>query len=134
MKTTDLMIGDWVRCSDPTPFKIVSIMPDDGYSVVTGDDGFDVCVGDLEPISLTKEILEKNGFKPFSVDIGGWYIEDDYYYIHIIEWSDSIWVFKYKCKEIRTPITECTFGYVHELQHALRLCGLDEIADNFKIN
>ena len=23
--------------------------------------------------------------------------------------------------------------YVHELQHALRLCGLNELADNFKI-
>lgn len=25
------------------------------------------------------------------------------------------------------------FKYVHQLQHALRLCGLDELADNFKI-
>lgn len=23
--------------------------------------------------------------------------------------------------------------YVHELQHALRLCGLNELADNFKV-
>lgn len=25
------------------------------------------------------------------------------------------------------------FLYVHQLQHALRLCGLDELADNFKL-
>ena len=25
------------------------------------------------------------------------------------------------------------FYYFHELQHALRLCGLNELADNFKI-
>ena len=30
-------------------------------------------------------------------------------------------------------IVAFSFKYVHELQHLLRLCGLDDLADNFKI-
>lgn len=81
----------------------------------------------LDPIPLTPEILEKNGFGYFS--IGGaenWYIKDDYYNLHICEWSDSIWVLRYDSTEMNIPCTKVTFSYIHELQHALRLCGIEK--------
>ena len=31
------------------------------------------------------------------------------------------------------PNTPISWRYVHELQYILRLCGLDELADNFKV-
>lgn len=84
---------------------------------------------DFEPIPLTAEILELNGFRK----IGDGYVtiynglnicycpnghqSDDF------KWYLSI---GYHMPWIK-PI------YVHELQHALRLCGLGELADNFKV-
>ncbi|MBQ0088527.1 MAG: hypothetical protein KBT27_04250 [Prevotellaceae bacterium] len=41
-------------------------------------------------------------------------VKNDYFYIY--------------CAMISIQIK-----YVHELQHALRLCGLNDLADNFKI-
>lgn len=61
MKTNELMIGDWVRCTDPKPFKVEQI--DGVEEQVYGDDGFYVDTADLQPIPLTGEILEKNGFE-----------------------------------------------------------------------
>lgn len=58
---------------------------------------------DIYPILLTYEILEKNGFV-FNGYLVGMCMSED-----------------------------LEFHYVHELQHTLRLCGLDELADNFKV-
>lgn len=82
------------------------------------------------PVDLTPKILEKNGFVYKKLKgIGDkeiWRIEDDYYDIDIYEWSDSIWIFRYDCTEMSLPHTQVTMSYVHELQHALRLCGIEK--------
>ena len=84
----------------------------------------------LDPIPLTQEILEKNGFLYKKLKCIGdneiWRIEDDYYDIDIYDWSDSIWVFRYDCTEMSLPHTQVVMSYVHELQHALRLCGIEK--------
>lgn len=89
----------------------------------------------LDPIPLTAEILEKNGFlykklKGIGGDSEIWGLADDYFDIDIYEWSDSIWVFRYDCCEMSLPHMQVTMSYVHELQRALRDCGLSEIANN----
>ncbi len=80
-------------------------------------------VSGAEPILLTEEMLELNGW----------------------ELSLSCEFYTHKsCKNLKlsnllgVPSISC-FGkinilhYVHEFQHALRLCGLNEFADNFKV-
>ena len=133
MNARELMIGDLVRVAKPDRYhgaicRIVSLInhKDDecGYFKVfiltKGNLLHEVCNEDIEPIPLTKEILEKNG-----------YGEDFDNY----EYGDEI--------EIRLNLNEWEremvtgYGwmirYVHQFQHALLLCGLNNLADNFKI-
>lgn len=139
MKANELMIGDWVRISN---FRTnipswrgrnvrVECLPDDTrirtYFTKKYYDNYSVDKEDeIEPIPLTADILEKNGFErdPES----GWMI-------FVLDCGEISWLGT--ILNIRGDNTEylnlvdCMF--VHELQHALRLCGLDELADNFKV-
>lgn len=129
MKANELMIGDWVQIVSDAP-----IMANEYHRIDwirTGEVGLDnrkiVTYPYIQPIPLTAEILEKNGFGYYS--IGGaeqWLIKDDYYDIKVYEWSDSIWVFKYDSTEMHIPHTQITLCNTHELQHALRLCGIEK--------
>ena len=140
MKATELMIGDWVCLKDDTkselPLKVDGILIDDisleGEGFLGGVDGL------VRPIPLTPEILEKNGFEMFKYD--GWV---HYYRI----FGNSVIPFVLHSMiggemlsqevDIFSTSTNTNRGidvnYVHELQHALRLCGLNELADNFKL-
>ena len=73
---------------------------------------------DLEPIPLTKEILEKNGL---GSDYEDYFTEDKHYNLEISVVED----------EIRWTINQNEYSivrlqYVHELQHALKLCGINK--------
>ena len=140
MEITDLQINDLVYDKSFTP----SIFPCRIYSIegryprrnkdFNDKPLIDVWVGDgflsshienIEPIPITIEILTKNGFLPFG---------EDYYY----EAKERNSTFKlYRQYGSRWYITVCGvcqyIYYVHELQHALRLCGLNELANDFKI-
>lgn len=142
MKPEEMMLGDWVEftskygygkgqiagiepregSAEPTTFTIIKMDEQGNTRLYVGVSK--VCV---RPIPLTAEILEKNGFGYRS--LGGaeeWFIADDYYDIVVHEWSDSIWVFKYESTEMNTPHEQRVFGYVHNLQHALRENGIDK--------
>lgn len=91
-----------------------------------------VCV-EAEPIPLTKEILKANGFSGSKIDKQYvLYDETDCPLFSIVIrkknnmrygfWIPVSWYGK-----------GCYLDYIHELQHALRLCSLNELADNFKI-
>lgn len=59
------------------------------------------------------------------------------YYIEVFLFPTNC-VFKmehahYLSDKYVTDIVHKCGHYVHELQHALRLCGLNELADNFKV-
>lgn len=75
----------------------------------------------LEGIPLTAEIFEKNGF--MDIDTLGAEVccGHDIYY----KSGDG---YGFNVVEIMRP-----FHYVHELQHALRLCDMTDLADNFKV-
>ena len=135
MKANELMIGDWVRCTDQKPFKIEQIdgVEEQGY----GDDGFYVDTGDLQPIPLTEEILEKNGFEELMSE--GW--ESAAKFGRIPE-PTGVWQYSFgqfdsvsylpKRSFLRVKFMEgstadiANIKYVHELQHALRLCLIDK--------
>ena len=115
MKATDLMIGDWV-----------SIKPLSAYIYtrrkIKIQDFANLHKMDFVPILLTPEILEKNGFK-----------YNDLPYAQ--EWEQyGLSIYGENPKMINCGLNiAMNVTYVHQLQHALRLCGLDELADNFKI-
>lgn len=81
----------------------------------------------IEPIPLTPEILEKNGFNHH-----GCVSKNEQYQVMIQHWSKDNLALN-KVGKHGNPVFIPDLIYVHELQHALRLCGLTELADNFKI-
>ena len=135
MKLTDLAILDWVLINN-TPHKIQAI--DSIDDEILADDelyyvGEDRCHSEdkIEGIPITPEILEKNGFV-FDCDF--WTIANPRYnnvrmvrYCSIDEDATDAFLGHWAFDE------NYAIDFVHELQHALRLCGLNEIADNFKV-
>ena len=127
MKATELMIGDWVCLKDDIkselPLKVDGVLIDDisleGEGFLGGVDGL------VRPISLTPEILEKNGFVELKLDEGS----------STILWEYYPWNIEYDITndEYYGMRGEIKIEYVHQLQHILRLYGENELADNFKI-
>ena len=109
MKATELQIGDWILYGDK-PVKVLQLSKNGKY-------------GWVKPIPLTTEILEKNGWK-----------ETQYWH----EYQDGKSTIQCCLPDMRGRINGIEIEhfkceYIHQYQHLLRLCGLDELADNFKI-
>ena len=139
------MIGDWVLINN-TPHKIQAI--DSIDAEIQADDELYYIGEDrhhsedkIEGIRVTYEILEKNGFYNLNTQ---WYykrfLSNDCFDIHISLVYREIEVSKLygvgtECENVEydSVIVFDNDICVHQLQHALRLCGLNEIADNFKI-
>ena len=125
MKANELMLDDWVAFPHGRErVQELSYIQGHGYcaSFASSAALFSVEVEKLEPIPLTGEVLEKNG----------WYIPDLYlWYRHnsvpflISEKGGNLFCL-YADSEHDKREFFCTINYVHELQHALRLCGIDK--------
>lgn len=136
MKIYELMLGDWVRVNDPNgPFcsrvyglslelrTVYAKEPDLTVAYPYDED----CV---DPIPLTPEILEKNGFGYVEKDtlMGGsithFYLGEPYYCknmdLHIGGNKDGFFWMNYLRNEIGS------IRYVHQLQHAFRICGIEK--------
>lgn len=119
MKANELMIGDWVLDKKTNrPYKIIG----------TNDLLFH---DDYSHIPLTAEILEKNGFgksvSPPGIHAKCYEInnKDEKYCLTIADYN------KYKrlLLNIDSEDSECfniRCDYVHQLQHALRLCNIEK--------
>ena len=127
MKVNDLMVGDWVMCNhyQDMPFTKQFGVAD----FAKGEYGF------CEPIPLTEEILVKNGFKYayneasemqnkqlLVVNIGGHYIE-----VRLDKKNVAIW-YDYDENEsgFYSDVLLDLPRTVHQLQHLLRLCGIEK--------
>ena len=123
MKATELMIGDWIQVppSGRRKMKITQLCEDWGE------------MDDVDPVPITREILEKNEFaycerngafyayaeESYSnqmVEIILFNVESEYRnnQLHINEAN-------YK-EETLIHLMEC--NYVHNLQHVFRVCGI----------
>lgn len=151
MKARELQIGDWIKIGECDRYhgfigKIAAINSITNYCIVRvriGDDIFvqsDVFIEDIEPTPLTPKILEKNGFK--KIDFSHYQIHDRTLVLDADgQWDSELswhWVVtemstNSKGQNVVLDYYVATINYVHTLQHALRLCGLNELADNFQI-
>ena len=116
MKLTDLMIKDWVMV------KVLSQIPNT-YVLHTWTANDYPRNLQVKPIPLTTEILEKNGW------IRTEYCHEYQYGKNTIQCCLPYMVGRINGIDIENFKCE----YVHQYQHLLRLCGLDELANNFKL-
>ena len=117
------MIDDWVYNNKSNQYQRVWKLD---YDNVILDGYYSYSYNDIEPIPLTPKILEKNGwtyndedekFAPQTWVGGGLMLQDaddgGYCIVVTSDWDDE-----------DTNNTPFNILYVHELQHALRLCGI----------
>ena len=117
MNAKELMIGDWYTNSDGDICKVVKNLGNVVWG--QGDDVSD-STDDPNPIPLTPEILEKNGW---------WYEIEDMWLHDEVNFCIEKWNGKFQCYDIN----QIKLDSVHQLQQILRLCGLNNLADNFKV-
>ena len=147
MKANELMIGDWVNYCGLI-VKVTSLYDKHGSNEIGWSDKKSVlwvngC--NVEPIPLTPEILEKNGFikdageddmladvyrllVPNGFERESFTIQVSLYREQICGVSTLV-----KCWGWLPPynggindIHLCSANYVHQLQHALRICGIEK--------
>lgn len=136
MKPEQLMIGDYILFNKNI-YKIEEISKK-GWAHITYNliDGRECRVGlasdyildELTPVPLTAEILEKNGFKFYCTDVfEEWKSKDKRITMHDKEYPNSFnkWSVHIDTEDMRT-MGYFEITYVHELQHALRLCGINK--------
>ena len=129
MKAEKLMIGDWVLTLDSTHkekvFAQVDAIEEGKRSILVTREcsNWFVDIDWIEPVPLISGILEKNGFVlkeeevgAYGVNIASYYTRDDVPFEVFCDGEPfAIW--------FKDPVN---IGYVHELQHALRLCRIEK--------
>ena len=145
MKCQELMVGDFCRSGHGLPMQITDVGDDYAYATFEGNEGepweFDDKDEQPQPIEITYELLEANGWKALvkkygttTCDYGriyesnGNYLKWYRYGITLYIWFDYKIVNSELLAEVVMPVK-----YVHQLQQVLRLAGMTELANNFKI-
>ncbi len=112
MKATDLMLNDLVMCNN----KVCKVCSIEGVMILVSFKGGEKLTieDNIEPIPLTPEILEKNGFE-YDKNRKA-YLMGLIFQLHQ-RFDGSFYLNGVQCLSI---------GAVHELQHALKLCQIDK--------
>lgn len=124
MKITNLSVGDWVLFAG-FPRRVGIVCSTFVYPHRPVLDIVSFAIKDISPIPITPEILEKNGF-----------VKRDTYIWNNPKMRCTAYLFGRKYWDVRvtyrardyrpTRITIDNILYVHELQHALRLAGVEK--------
>ena len=154
MLCKELQIFDWVQDKNGFKWQIIGVGDDYAYATFEGNEGdpweFDDKDDQPEGIPITPEILEKNGWyygltsdeEEAEYFLGGchygrhWSYDEGAGSISLIfpnEANGGELIIDDQSFNRHLDFVWCDTLYVHELQHALRLCGLNELADNFKV-
>ena len=136
MKVSELQLGDLVCClGDPVRVVSLSLKDDEPIGIMSPLYIIDTFrEDDVKPLPLTPKILLANGFE----------IDEEVkrgYVLYLDE--GKTWYVTVSLRYNDEPrITEISFDrcgvvkpiqYVHELQHSLRLVGLNDLAKNLKV-
>ena len=122
IRKQDLQVGDYVHLGIgaeryPRPLAVAGVLGNIYLESIGGEDGV-MCVEDEEvhPVIITEEILEKNGWIYAS---GVWYIKSK----PRLGWYPMTGQLIIDFHTFYAPIK-----YVHQLQHMMRLLGIEEVS------
>ena len=135
MKANELMIGDWMKFPGGTIDKIVDLPFIEGKglcaSFAASATLFPFPIEKIEPIPLTPEILIRNGFE--CQDQGGGRIDIWTGFGPDCEGDIEIEFNNSTPKHLKINgafkgeyYVSSNILYIHQLQHALRLCGIEK--------
>lgn len=137
MNIRELQIGNWVYSGEKAqfPMQITGIFQDSKEGTVyldfEGNEGdvFESEVEDIVPIPITAELLEKNGFRKMGQCIWNYAVEATWE--KYIDSNISVALEKYHDDDNMVfGYGSCLWNgvnikYVHQLQNAMRLCGIE---------
>ena len=134
MKANELMIGDLVLYNEAHQ-QILEISGIDDEVYLETDEL--VHQSEIQPIPLTPEILERNGFEKVLDEDGTEcyryynHAADGYIKISLYDSGDGDWsieIINYEKFDDNKIMYNNNFIFlkVHQLQHALRLCGIEK--------
>jgi hypothetical protein len=122
MRADELMLFDWVYGVDgnretPSCIAAVDIYPTNKTPRVVVLGGYGYQQENIKPVMITKEILKANGFKEDPEDgtmcWGNKELEE-------VTWRGTI----LKIDSLSASLELVSCMYLHQLQHALKLCGI----------
>ena len=136
MKANELMVRDWVclpsiMSDDKYPVQVLEIQ-DDCIKYYCGGKKMMVRFKYIEPVPITLEILEKNGFKPY---IPEGHLETVYACQDVSKavanelyalWPYQDGSFYLLLRVNGKDMVRMDVHYIHQLQHALGLCEIDK--------
>ena len=141
MKCKEFQICDWIQDHNGFQWQIIGVGDDYAYATFEGNEGdpWEFNDKDDQPcaIEITEDILKQNKWEVQGYTL----LPSEHYYVkdeggnHLLlsHGTLSIWI---ACGEANDGVFSDVVlpcKYVHQLQQALRLAGLSEIADNFKV-
>ena len=126
MKANEIQIGDWLYYKgqfNTFPFKVESITKKKvGYHAEPGDNRiYYLRLNEVQAIPLTPKILEWNGFVHYDLTDFWMWKKESFEPVHLDKYDKDGWRLRINCDNI-----PCECKYVHQLQHALRLCGIEK--------
>lgn len=121
LKISDLSVGDWVQDMGGNYRKVEGIWQGRNfiYQVDCNRDGAigTITLCNLHPIPITPEILEENGIhKTYECDEYAVYKGEEF---SITKYYTCLWEFEFRRNRV-------TIQMVHDLQHTLRLVGVEK--------
>ena len=141
-----LMVGDWCCDQHRFPMQITTVGDDYAYATFEGNEGdpweYDDKDDQPQPIEITRELLEANGWRAESFMASPWngfvltyYFVKDEGDIHLEFKCNilTIWFNYEKGNDGAIADISIPIKYVHQLQQVLRIAGMTDMANNFKI-
>ena len=141
MKCRELQFGDWITDNTGFQWQITVVGDDYAYATFEGNEAdpweFDDKDDQPQPIEITEDIMRKNKWEVQGYTL----LPNEHYYVkdegrnHLL-WSHgtlSIWLAYGESNDGVFSDVTVPCKYVHQLQGALRLAGLTDMANNFKV-
>ena len=144
MKCKELMVGDFCRSGHGFPMQITNVGDDYAYATFEGNEGdpweFNDKDEQPQPIEITYDLLKANGWKVLTdeyaetCDLGCVYESNSV----LLEWDKSRKILTIWCDWIngngrKSADIIIHVKYIHQIQQVLRIAGMTDLANNFKI-
>lgn len=125
LKISDLSVGDWVEIDhedfgwQPAQINVCGDLGIGAYfKDIDPEEEYDCTLSQARPIPITAEILEKNGFECVEEDV-----DIALYGTPSCSIFHTKGISRYR---LDTPQASVACWNIHQLQHALRLAGVDK--------
>lgn len=128
LKISELSVGDWVGYNGKSYRTVIVDALDQTATIFGNDEQGDIHIEQLAPIPITAEILENNGFENMGSGLMRYEFElrEKKYKIILGSFDEEVWFADFYFMRKKNIDSNIPLFYIHQLQHILRLAGVDK--------